>query len=168
MKSILTFLFLSAVLTLSAQQNSTKKEQSKKYIITESKINEVDNTAFDLDREGFLTFVELEDDDNLYLVNDSQVYEGFTYGKISKIEHSNTEETAEDYQSDTFDFMWNHNNSYDDVTGYASVRLTKIYKPQGIIFTMLIVYANLDLLEYSGYIEGSINFDRLKSSSSKI
>jgi hypothetical protein len=162
MKSFIILpVFYFFLVSATAQQKTSKKTNPYRYIITESKINETDNTAFDLDREGFLTFINLEDTDDLYLVNDSKVYDTFSYGPISKIERKETFETNELFASDTFIFKWHFRNSYDEKSGYASVKFIRIFKPQGTIFSMYIVLPNLDLIEYSGYIEGSVNFDRL-------
>ncbi len=169
MKSIFTFLaFFSLLASATAQQKTTKKNIPDKYIITESKYNGVDQTAYDLDREGFFSFMELDDSGKLQLVNGSVVYDDFSYGPISKIEHTKSVETDEEYSSDTFKFKWNYSNSYDNVTGYATVKFSRIFKPQGTIFTMTIILPNLDFIEYSGYLEGTVNFDRLNATNAKM
>ena len=105
MKKIFTFLaFFYLLASATAQQKNSKKTTSYRYIITESKFNEVDNTEFDLDREGFLSFIELSDTCELNLVNSSAINEDFSYGPISKFEFSKSEETKEEYRNDTFEF----------------------------------------------------------------
>lgn len=169
MKSIFGLLaFFSLLVSATAQQKTSKKTTPVRYIITESKINEVDRTEFDLNREGFLSFVELKETGEFNLVNSSAINDEFSYGPISKLEFSETEETEEEYRSDTVEFNWHYYNSYDDVSGYASVKLIRVFKPQGIIFTMIIVLTNLDVIEYSGYVEGSVNFDKLNYINSKM
>lgn len=38
------------------------------------------------------------------------------------------------------------------------MRLVKIYKPQGIGFSCTIIPENLDILEYKGFMNGSLDF----------
>lgn len=169
MKKIFTFLaFFYLLASATAQQKNSKKTSPDRYIITESKFNEVDNTEFDLGREGFLSFIELCDTGELNLVNSSAINEDFSYGPISKFEFSKSEETKEEYRNDTFEFKWHYYNSYDDVSGYASAKLIRVFKPQGTIFTLVIVLSNLDVIEYSGHVEGTVNFDRLNATNSKL
>ena len=40
--------------------------------------------------------------------------------------------------------------------------MTKIYKPQGVAFTLKMVLPNLDILEYKGYMEGSLDFNNYR------
>jgi hypothetical protein len=163
MKSLFTlFAFALVFTTATAQQKKAEKSSPSKYIITESKRNEVDQTEFDLDREGFFMFMELDEPGTLHMINSSAVYDAFSYGPISKIEHTETEETEELFASDNFDFKWHYSNTYDDNTGYATVNLKKVYKPQGIVFYLTMILPNLDILEYTGFIKGSVNFANLK------
>jgi len=168
MKSIFTLFAFALFSTVTAQQKTAKGKTPDKYIITESKYNGVDQTAYDLDREGFFAFIELEGSVKIHLVNSSEVYDDFSYGPISKIEYSKSVETDEEYGSDTFNFKWNYRNSYDDVNGYATVKFKRVFKPQGTIFQMNIILPNLDLIEYSGYLEGTVNFDRLNAINAKM
>jgi hypothetical protein len=41
----------------------------------------------------------------------------------------------------------------------AAFRLDKIYKLQGVVFTLRMVLTNLDVINYSGYMEGSLDLD---------
>ena len=68
-------------------------------------------------------------------------------------------ETSTEYASDTFDFDWTYSNSYDNHQGTAKVHLIKVVKPGGVGFKLKIIPENLDLLEYKGYMEGSLNIN---------
>jgi hypothetical protein len=163
MKQLLSILTLALVFSSAlAQQKKTEKSSPAKYRITESKYNEVDHTAIDLNRGGFFMFLDLDETGELHLLNLSDESEEYSYGLISKIEQTSSVETADTYASENFEFKWNYFNTYDEKNGYATVSLTKIFKPQGTIFTLTMVLSNLDIIEYSGYVEGTVDFKKLK------
>lgn len=102
-----------------------------------------------------------------YITTDKKVFFGSvvsetnqqSYGEISELTHSATSETGKEYASDSFSFKWAYSNSYDNHQGTATVKLVKIDKPGGKAFTLKIIPETLDLLEYTGYMEGSLNLD---------
>jgi hypothetical protein len=102
-----------------------------------------------------------------YITADKQVYFGSivskanqqSYGIISELIHTSTAETGKEYATDSFSFKWTYSNSYDNNQGTATVKLVKIEKPGGKAFTLKIIPENLDLLEYTGYMEGSLKLD---------
>ena len=38
--------------------------------------------------------------------------------------------------------------------------MIKVYKPQGVAFTVKIIPENLDIIVYKGYMEGTIDFSK--------
>ncbi|MDF1868470.1 MAG: hypothetical protein P1U70_26845 [Saprospiraceae bacterium] len=76
----------------------------------------------------------------------------------------NIEETYETYKADFFYFNWRYRNDYDSKSGTAKVQVIKIYKPQGIAFSVKIISENLDIIVYKGYMEGTVNFERFNES----
>ena len=49
-------------------------------------------------------------------------------------------------------------NSYDSKKGTCKVQFLKIYKPQGIVSKLKLITETLDVTEFIGYMEGSIDF----------
>jgi len=70
--------------------------------------------------------------------------------------HTSTEQTATEYATDTFTFNWSYINTYDDRKGTASIKLVKIQKPAGIAFHLTMIPENLDVMDYMGFMEGSL------------
>ena len=119
-----------------------------------------DLTWFDTEREGYFIFIEL--DNQLNLCNMSANNDDYSFGTILDIKSEKTEETDDTYESATYKFRWKYYNTYDDETGYANINFEKIYKPQGTIFKLTMILPNLDVYIYKGYMEGTLDFDKLK------
>ena len=51
-----------------------------------------------------------------------------------------------------------YSNSYDSKKGTCKVQFLKIYKPQGVVSKLKLITEALDVTEYIGYMEGSIDF----------
>lgn len=129
-----------------------------KFIIQTAQRNHTDLSQFYTSNNAYFVF---------YITADKNVYFGSivskanqqSYGAISELEHTSTPETGKEYATDSFSFKWAYSNSYDNKQGTATVKLVKIDKPGGKAFTLKIIPDNLDLLEYTGYMEGSLKLD---------
>ena len=159
---ILTLVLLCSSLNVFAQKSKKKEKEElpARYIITESTLNNKDLTWFDTEREGYFIFIEL--DNQLNLCNMSANNDDYSFGTILDIKSEKTEETDDTYESATYKFRWKYYNTYDDETGYANINFEKIYKPQGTIFKLTMILPNLDVYIYKGYMEGTLDFDKLK------
>ena len=161
MKNLITLLLAAFI---SVIYNSNASEQQKviaKFIITESTSNGYDQTEWDLKRGGYFAFY-ISDGNEFCLANVSKNTKDQSYGAISGMQSETISETDDSYESQIFTFRWKYFNTYNDKTGYARIALSKIFKPQGTIFTLRMVLPNLDVLEYKGYMEGTLdlsNFD---------
>lgn len=129
-----------------------------KFVVQTAQRNHVDYSQFYTGNNAYFVF---------YITADKKVYFGSiisktneqSYGAISELTHTSTPETGKDYASDTFSFKWAYSNSYDNHQGTATVKLVKVDKPGGKAFTLKIIPETLDLLEYTGYMEGSLKLD---------
>jgi hypothetical protein len=74
------------------------------------------------------------------------------------VETDKLSETYENYEADFFYFNWRYANDYDSKTGTAKVQVVKIYKPQGVAFSVKIIPENLDVITFKGYMDGTIDF----------
>lgn len=157
MKSLLTLII--SLLLINEICFSQNQETYAKFIITESSINGKDNTLYDISRSGY--FVIYVSNKQIYFANVSKLNKDQSWGRVYKANVETFPETETSYKRDKISFTWNYTNSYDSKTGYATIVLDRIYKPQGIIFELGMILSNLDLLEYKGYMDGTINFENL-------
>ncbi len=156
MKTIIFLIFLFPSICLGQEQKTLAK-----FIITESTLNGNDNTQFDIDRGGYFVFYENEYK-KLCFANYAKNWDQQSYGELHNFESETLPETETTYKAHIFKYRWKYYNSYDTKTGYATIRMTKIYKPQGVVFTLKMILPNLDILEYTGYMEGSLDFNNYR------
>lgn len=129
-----------------------------KFIITDAKINKNDATDMYVKAGGYIVFYEKND--TYYMAN--VLKNSQSYGKIQMIDYEELEETEYDYKEDIYYLRWSYANDYDSKRGSANIKLVKIYKPQGVAFECTIIAEDLDILEYKGFLEGSLDFSRFR------
>lgn len=112
-----------------------------KFIITDASLNKNDVTETYLDAGGYIVFYT-NDEGNLYMANVMSERDTQSFGRLYSSEHSELKETYDKYEADIFYFNWSYKNDYDSKRGTAKVKLVKIYKPQGIIFSCIIIPEN--------------------------
>jgi hypothetical protein len=154
MKKILLIIILIIPLSVFSQN----QKQLAKFNITESTINNYDNTQFDIERGGYFTFYE-NANRKLCLANVSENWNQQSYGQLLNLTEKTYNETSTSYKISIFSCRWKYYNSYDNNSGYATIQFSKTYKPQGVVFTLTMILPNLDKISYVGYMEGSLNFD---------
>ena len=137
------FIFLICVTllhlnTISAQQ----QKEIARFYVTHASHNGNDITEWAVNRKVFTVFYTINDEP--YMANVSDVDDDQSWGKVYKV--------------DIFYFNWNYSNSYDSKKGTCKVQFLKIYKPQGIVSKLKLITEALDVTEYIGYMEGSIDF----------
>lgn len=150
---------ISMILSMSLNtyaQNQEQKEVARFYV-TNATTNGVDITEDVLDGGAFTVFYEIGNITymaNCFANNNSQ-----SYGRIYNMQYTNNPETATEYESDVFRFAWNYSNTYDSKSGTCQCELTKIYKPQGVVSVLRMITESLDVIEYTGYLDGSLNMN---------
>jgi hypothetical protein len=147
-----TILLLGILTTVNAQQQTLAK-----FIITDASLNDQDATESYFSSGGYIVFYTT-DDGNLYMANVMSKLNTQSYGRLYSSDYKKLKETYETYRADVFYFRWRYINSYDSKKGTATIKLVKIYKPQGVAFSCTIIPENLDVLTYNGYMEGSLEF----------
>lgn len=157
MKRIILFIMLMLNTALVAQDNT--QETLVKFIISDASLNGYDTTETYLEAGGYLVFYTLSDG-NLYMANVMSKKGTQSFGRLYDAEHNKIKETEENYEADIFYYKWRYINSYDSKKGTATVELVKIYKPQGVTFTIKIIPENLDVLIYKGFMEGTLNLNK--------
>jgi hypothetical protein len=154
-KIIITVTFLISISLIS---NAQKQETIAKFRITEATNNGNDISQWYFERKQFLVFFN-DKDKQLCLANVSGINDEQSYGRVYSLQREKIKETETSYEADVFSFRWKYSNSYNSETGYATVSLTKIYKPAGVIFSIKMVLPNLDVLRIKGYMEGTLNLN---------
>lgn len=152
---IILTLFLNSILIVKSQTIESKKE-FQKYVIVESQVNGVDNTASELDRKGYFTITEFGDSGRVFLLNDSKVYEEYSFGPISNIIFSTTVATAATLKADTLKFNWKYHNSYNDESGNATITLSRVFRSDNTLFNLEMILTNKDVIKYAGYYEANL------------
>ena len=121
---------------------------STKYFVTEARINSVNYSEEYYNSGQYLTFYEDEDGNNCFsnsMGNKEQYSFGKIYGfKIEKVE-------IDDCPAHDISFRWFYQNSYDTDSGYAMVQLKRIYRENGVEFSIKILSKKLDIIEFSGF-----------------
>jgi hypothetical protein len=130
-----------------------------KFIIQDARLNHADVTQVYLNAGGYIVFYE-NGYGYLNMANVMSNRNTQSYGRLYSVNHEKIPETGTEYEVDIFDFRWSYVNNYDGKEGTAQVRLVKIFKPAGVAFQCTIIPENLDLIEYKGFMEGSINFSK--------
>lgn len=135
-----------------------RQETLAKFIITDATMNGVDATPTILSNKAYTVFYKSDNDGLIYMANVWPKSNSQSYGPMYSIENQKKRETYETYEADVFYFNWRYINTYDNKKGTAKVQVIKIYKPQGVAFTVKIIPENLDITVYKGYMEGTIDF----------
>ena len=144
----LTCVTLFYIKPMSAQE----QKEIARFYVTHASYNGSDIT------EWAVNTVFYTINDELYMANASDVDDDQSWGKIWGFKNETREETAKDYKVDIFYFNWNYSNSYDSKKGTCKVQFLKIYKPQGIVSKLKLITEAIDVTEFIGYMEGSIDF----------
>lgn len=154
------FLTLIAVLSIILINVSfgQRQETLAKFIITDATINGVDQTPTLLANKAYTVFYKSDNDGLIYMANVWPKSNSQSYGPMYSVESQRKRETYETYEADIFYFNWRYINTYDSKKGTAKVQVIKIYKPQGVAFTVKVIPENLDIIVYKGYMEGTIDF----------
>jgi hypothetical protein len=157
MKKILMILIWGLFPLLSYSQTEKQKTIAK-FTITDAKENGIDVTPTILKAGAYTVFYTSGDDGLIYMANVWPNNNSQSFGPMYGFESEKLEETYENYEADFFYFNWRYINTYDERTGTAKVQVIKIYKPQGVAFTVKIIPEDLDVIIYKGYMDGSIDF----------
>ena len=154
--------FLTLILLLSVTfinvSFGQRQETLAKFIITDATTNGVDETPTLLANKAYTVFYTSDKDGLIYMANVWPKSKSQSYGPMYSVESQKKSETYETYEADIFYFNWRYINTYDSKKGTAKVQVIKIYKPQGVAFTVKIIPENLDIIVYKGYMEGTIDF----------
>lgn len=137
-------------------QNQDQKEVARFYV-TNAVMNGVDVTERVLTGGAFTVFYEIGN--TTYMANCFANDNSQSYGRIYNVQHTNNPETATEYETDMFRFAWNYSNTYDSKSGTCQCELLKIYKPQGVVSILRMITESLDVIEYTGYMDGSLNMN---------
>ncbi len=155
-KTVFFLLFLFTSFLVAAQDD--EQTTLAKFNILDASHNGVDVTPDILEAGAYTVFYTIAEDGLMYMANVWPNNESQSFGPMYGVQTEKVEETYENYAADYFYFNWRYNNTYNDESGTAAVEVIKIYKPQGVAFTIKIVSEELDVIIYKGYMEGTVDF----------
>jgi hypothetical protein len=148
-------LFLIILLTGFFQSAYSQAE----FIITDARRNDQDITEWALNNGAKIVFYVPEDSPGeVFMSNYMSVANTQSWGRTYEMNKEHFDETETSFETDVFTFKWSYQNSYDTKKGTAQVSLTKIFKPQGVVVSIQMITESLDILEYKGYLEGTLQF----------
>lgn len=130
-----------------------------KFYVTHAILNGNDITEWAVKSKVFTVFYT--DNKQFYMANYAEKDNTQSWGKIWGLHNQTKPETSSNYKTDIFYFNWDYKNSYDSKTGTCKAQLLKIYKPQGVVSVLKLITETLDVTEYTGYMEGTIDFSNL-------
>lgn len=149
---LLLILMLIPSLSILAQQ----QKEIARFHVTHATNNGNDITEWAVEKKLFTVFYTIENEP--YIANVSGFDGEQSWGRIWGFKNETKKETSTNYKTDIFHFNWNYSNSYDSKNGTCKVQFLKIYKPQGVVSMLKLVTESLDVIEYMGYMDGSIDF----------
>ena len=129
------------------------------FIITDARKNNEDITEWALNNGNKIVFyIPEEFPGEVYMANYLTVAETQSWGRTYDMSKEHYDETDTSYETDVYTFKWSYQNSYDTKKGTAQVSLTKVFKPQGVVVSIQMITESLDILDYKGYLNGSLQF----------
>lgn len=153
MKKIIILLSLLSISSILWGQN--QKELARFYI-THAVNNGHDTTKQIVSWGLYTVFYTI--DGVLYMANVAENHGTQSYGEVYNMRHEVLPETNTQYRMDIFYFNWSYANDYDSGEGTCAVEFSKVYKPQGTVSYLKMVTEDLEVIEYTGYMEGTLNF----------
>lgn len=135
-----------------------QKEVARFYVI-EATMNGIDVTSQVVNNEVYTVFYET-DEGLLYMANVWERSGTQSWGPIFNVVNEHYPETNTTYESDEFLFDWAFRNSYDTKKGICEVTFSKIYKPNGIVSVLTLYEDSGDVVVYTGYMKGTVNFSK--------
>lgn len=150
------YIGIIALLLMAVNAYSQEQKEIARFYVTKAVYNGTDMTKGAISSGLFTVFYSVGKE--LYMANYSEAEDTQSWGPIWGLEVKESPETSTQYETAAFYFYWNYQNSYDSETGTCKVQFVKTYKPQGVVSTLKLVTETLDVIEYTGYMEGSIDF----------
>jgi len=150
------FIFMLASICYSTTAFAQKTEVHAKLIIQDARFNNADISEAWVQQGGYLVLYSTDDSEKVFLASVNPGQKSQSYGNTFDLKVKSVKADSDQYEHDIFTFKWSYINDYDDKKGTASVKLTKIVKDVGVAFTCLIIAGNLDVIEFKGYVQGSL------------
>jgi hypothetical protein len=148
---------LSIVLLLSVTGFSQIQNSIEKFRITDFKENGKNVTKENKGRQQYIMFFKNEKNELCFEVG-SLVAREKSYGVVFLTQPKEKIQTKDNCSAETMNFRWKYHNSYDSACGYASNTFTKIFTEPIVSFHFRMATQELDVFEYSGYMEISSEY----------
>ena len=156
MREIGKRLFFLIIMTVGLFQMAYSQAE---FIITDARRNDQDITEWALSNGAKIVFyIPEEFPGEVYMANYMSVANTQSWGRTYEMNKEHFDETETTFETDVFTFKWSYQNSYDTKKGTAQVSLTKIFKPQGVVVSIRMITESLDVLDYKGFLKGTLQF----------
>lgn len=152
---------LLIILTFPFKIFSQVQNTIAKFIITNANENGKNISETLINNDSFTVFYTIKGDERMQMANVWKKSNTQSYGPTYLYSDETINETDKNYETYIMKFNWDYYNSYDNKKGTSKVQLIKIHKPQGITFSLKIITESLDVIEYNGFMEGTLNFSEL-------
>jgi hypothetical protein len=151
-----SLLLIIMMLCLADNTYAQKQKIDIKMVVLDAKQNGNNISDLYLKRKQFLTIYNNEDNELLF-ANVSGVNDDQSFGDMFGTETKDQAETDTTFRAKDISFSWKYINNYDKKQGTATVNINLIFKPQGTVFYCHMMLENLDVYEYTGYVEGTLD-----------
>jgi hypothetical protein len=143
---IITLISVALFMTLFSQG---QLNDSVNYFIKKAAINHKSYSDNLISRGQYLSFYKNEFQEK-YFRNSSADGSEYSYGRVTDIQFKGIK--GKKGKIENISFCWNYHNSYDNETGFATVKLKRIHFLNGVVFDIIIKSENKKyVIEYSGY-----------------
>ncbi len=134
--------------------NAQEQKEIARFYVTSAKNNGIDITPWAKENGLYTIFYTIGN--TLHMANYAEKANTQSWGPLWGMTEDSTPETQYEYAADSFCYNWDFQNSYDTKKGTCKVEFHKIYKPNGVESILRIITQSGDLIEYSGYMRGSL------------
>lgn len=152
---ILSVVPVISAIALLVFKNSLPTPITEKYIITKSKYDKVDMTAFDVNRGGEL-LLKFENGLLTELTNLSSLDTTMSYGKIADYRSDTIVDSKSGIKEYKSIFKWTFKNNYDLDSGSAIINMIQKTSPYSTDYYLkMSIPKTKEIIEYWGYKEGT-------------
>lgn len=132
----------------SSERYTSRNSDQARFVIKKAYIKGQDYSEYYRNNEAYLSLYSKDAVPCMSIVVPKQ--KSRSYGTVTNIDVQHFDATAYSYERDIIKYIWNFNNSYDDVKDAATCRLDVTYKENEVLFVFEYVLSNGEQSRFSG------------------